>query len=125
MGLTVLGVRSFVTDDSRYGFGMFSHKVHYLIDYEWVFPYGLRLPHTLGKDVRGKARSPLRSGRWLSSYYATGAVLSWVRGYADHAVVEHKPDGATAFRVGVLHHQYNDNTFTYTTYRVPIEPDAQ
>ena len=123
LGLGILCARSYITDDTRYGFGMFSHKVFYMVDYEWVFANGTRLPHPLGKDVHGHAKGYLRPDRWQHSYYATGSVSSWVKGYAEYAVTHHKPTGATAFHAGILHQRFNEQDFHYTTYTIPCEPE--
>jgi hypothetical protein len=121
LGLVVLGTRGLITEDSRYGFGMFSHKVIYTIQYAWVLADGERVKQTPSKELRGKAKGFLRSDKWHSSYYATGSMKAQVKGYAQYMVTHHPWDGAVAFEAVVRHRKYDEKNLTETIISVPVE----
>ncbi len=120
-GLLGLGVRSLVTDDSRYGFGMFSHKVMYRLQYTWVMENGRRVAHKPGDELRGVAKSYLRTDRLIRSYYATGSMKAQVKDYTAYMVIQHPRAGAAKFEAKVRHRKYNEDSFTVTTISTSMD----
>ena len=98
-----LGIRSFVLQDSRFGWGMFMHQVNYNVTYTWMYEDGREDRYVPGSELRGRTWYKLRPGQWHSTWYATGAMRSWLSGYASYMFQNHSPPGATAFRADVIY----------------------
>jgi hypothetical protein len=95
-----LCLRSFVTDDARFGWGMFGSRIAYTVHYEWVLEDGARVAHSPGSELRGIARRLTQADRapWRprSFYYGTGALRGWIRSYQRWLCRHRRPAGAVA-----------------------------
>ena len=77
--LITLGIRSLITGDSRWGWGMFKEQVNYEISYSWVQTDGNILPFSPGRELRGKASELLRdTGNTRYGYFTA---ISWLKAY--------------------------------------------
>ncbi len=112
------GVRSLVTADSRFGWGMFSRNLAYMIEYAWVYEDGSRTRHVPGDELQGKAtqlaprrgQSVFHHGdrRSRNTRYGLGTVRSWIRSYLAYLYQdeERRPAEAVAIEAR-LHYAIN------------------
>lgn len=94
--LLSLGVRSLVTQDTRFGWGMFSHQTSFVITYDWVFPDG---SHKQILDTRTDLpgrQSIISGGRFHTTRYGVGAVRLWVNSYLIYLYERRLPETATS-----------------------------
>lgn len=95
-----LCLRSFATDDARFGWGMFGSRIAYTVHYEWVLEDGARVAHSPGSELRGIARRltqpELAPWKARSFYYGTGALRGWIRSYQRWLCRHRRPAGAVA-----------------------------
>jgi len=104
-GVVGLGVRSIVTGDGRYGWGMFAHQAAYDVGYQWVLRDGGAVRYRPGPELRGAARR-ISGERRRRTCYSIAAVQAWIDGYAKHMAASHAPRDAVAFRA-VMTYQIN------------------
>ena len=113
IGFTVsligFGMRSLVTHDSRFGWGMFSEETNYRLSYAWVFPDGRLRPFVpqKGDILKGRAWRWLRSGRANQTRYGRGTVRSWVKGFLRTMVQVYPLEGAVGMRA-ILRYRLNE-----------------
>lgn len=89
-----LGIRSLVTADARFGWGMFAVQVRYEITWYRVQDGGARQRYRPMSELRGlPARYLYRAGR---SWYGPGAVRCWIDGYL-HYLADTQPGEAVAY----------------------------
>jgi len=94
--LLSLGVRSLVAQDTRFGWGMFSHQTSFVITYDWVFPDG---SHKQILDTRTDLpgrQSIISGGRFHTTRYGVGAVRLWVNSYLIYLYERRLPETATS-----------------------------
>ena len=118
VALLACGIRALVTADSRFGWGMFSRNMAYMIEYSWVHEDGSRTRHVPGDELQGKARSlaprrgqsVFRHSDWRSrnTRYGIGTVRRWIRSYLSYLyrAEGHRPPGAVAIEAR-LHYAIN------------------
>lgn len=95
--LLVLGARSLVLDDARFGWGMFRQILVVDVDYAWVLEDGTLRPHWPGAELKGPARR--LDGRPGHLYgYGRRAMRDWVTGYVRWRARRDPPPGAVALR---------------------------
>ncbi|MEM7480684.1 MAG: hypothetical protein AAF481_05890 [Acidobacteriota bacterium] len=103
--LVPLGVRSLVTDDSRYGWGTFGRQTIYTLTYLWEFEDGRREIYEPGDELRDDARKLLDSPRQRNTRYGPGAIPIWIRAYGRY-MWERRPAEARAFHA-VLRYEFD------------------
>lgn len=106
--------------DSRFGWGMFMHQVNYNVTYTWMYEDGREERHISGSELRGRSWYKLRPGIWNSTWYATGAMRSWISGYAQHMFRNYAPEEAIAFRADVV---YRHNKSGQRYIEIILYPD--
>lgn len=101
--LVALGVRSQLTEDTRFGWAMFSHQTDFIVRYEWVDASGE--PRTVdgtADDLPGR-QSIISGDAYHSTRYGVGAVRRWVTTYLDHLYHERRPPDAVSVRARIAY----------------------
>jgi len=75
-----LGIRSLITDDSRFGWGMYSSQSQYRVKYAWIFADGSKKEYQPGPELKGRTRLKLKPGQH-STNYASGTMKAWISAY--------------------------------------------
>ena len=81
--LCILGIRSLITKDARFGWAMFSYHTSYTIEYHLIPKKGDRIdfkPNTL----QGLPAYYLNAAETKTTNYGPGAVKWWVRRYLNY-----------------------------------------
>lgn len=97
---SVLAVRSWLLEDARLGWGMFSYQTNYSVSYEWVLRDGSVRPQP-ALDVAGRALKYVGDDAVHRTRYGLGGIRSWLDSYARYMHEEHRPLDAVAFRAVV------------------------
>jgi len=113
-------VRSLVTNDTRFGWGMFSSQVQYVVSYDWVLADGNVVTYIPGTELKGRTRGRLLPGSHTTNY-AYGAAASWVKGYARYMYRHNAPLEAIAFQAIMLHRTNKEGGYKETIIRYPSE----
>ena len=114
--LLLLGIRSQITKDSRYGWGTFGRQTIYLMTYEWEFEDGRREVYKPGDELRDDAYKLMSSKRQRNTRYGPGAIPIWIRAYSKY-MWERRPEGAVAFHTTMVY-EYDKSR------RKELSPDA-
>lgn len=122
--MLVLGVRSIVAEDARFGFRTFSVNIQYEIDYHWRLVDGGRTRYVPGDDLKGIAWDYLRRGAHATNY-DIGAVREWVCAYAAHVYREHAFDGVEAFEATVAYRENGVGVGDVVVFRYPAEEGSR
>lgn len=115
VGAISLGVRSLLTQDSRFGWGMFSHHTSYSLTYSWVMADGSLVEFDADEDL--EERQTIIDSGSHSTRYGVGAVRAWIRSYLDHKY-EHRPEGVVAVQAQ-MDYRINDGALRTETLRHP------
>lgn len=100
--ILVLGVRSILASDARFGWRTFSGHVQFQVDYYWHFKDGTRIRYVPGEELKGNAATHLRVGSHQAGY-DTGAMKIWVCTYAKWVYQNRAWDRVAAFEAHVTH----------------------
>ncbi len=112
------GIRSLITADSRFGWGMFSRNMAYMIEYSWVHADGSRTKHVPGDELQGKGSELAARGgqtvfrhsdpRSRNTRYGLGTMRCWIRSYLSYLYRDEarRPAGAVAIEAR-LHYAIN------------------
>jgi len=99
-GMLALCVRSLVTDDARFGWGMFGTNVAYTVHYEWQLADGSRVTYRPGNELAGIAMRLAQAPEapWLPRTFAhgSGALRAWIRAYQAYLFDTRRPPDAVA-----------------------------
>jgi len=107
--LVPLGVRSFITDDNRYGWGTFSKQVVFNINYYWIMENGDKIRYRPGKELSGRVRNKIK--RNGTTRYSSGALISWVNNYTRYVYLQRsRGTEAKPFNAETLY-KINSNNF--------------
>lgn len=105
--LTGLGVRSLVLQDSRFGWGMFTHHTRFEIQYHWILEDGTREryrtknPPDPKLKLKGRA-TYLRDGKSRTTRQGIGALRSWLAAYMKD-VYASGPDDVVALETRLVY----------------------
>jgi len=108
--LVPLGVRSFITDDNRYGWGTFSKQVVFNINYYWIMENGDKIRYRPGKELSGRVRNKIK--RNGTTRYSSGALISWVNNYTRYVYLQRsRGTEAESINAEILY-KINSNNFS-------------
>lgn len=82
--LVGLGLRTLITGDSRWGWGMFKEQVNYQLDYFWVMENGDIQAYQTAKTLKGAAKKNLKDGSSRMSRYGLETVRLWIKAYVEN-----------------------------------------
>jgi hypothetical protein len=114
----ILGVRSIVADDARFGWRMFSGRVTYEIDYFWRSSDGTTVRYVPGAELRGAVETYL-SGRRSGTSYDTGAMRAWVCGYVSYVYHHLRPADTASFEAHVRYRENRGGTWRAELFSAP------
>jgi len=106
LALVGLGVRSYLTQDSRFGWGMFRNQIDFEIEYTWVKENGGREGHETGGELRGSEPRLIASGGTHRTRYGIGAVKSWTSSYLEYLWLHERKEEAIRIEADI-HYQIN------------------
>lgn len=86
-----LGIRTLVTADHRYGWGMFATQTNYELKYRLRYKQESR-SYIPRKELRGKTKRRLSPRRRTISRYGIGAVRRWVGNYTCYIYEKNNSD---------------------------------
>ena len=96
----LLGVRSLLLQDFRWGWGMFGHHTAYMLQVHWV-NNGVKTPVGTTEFANGKVLKRLRTNEVLRTNYGIGAVKSWVGYYGAHLHRKMKKAGHDSLEIEI------------------------
>lgn len=87
--LIMLGVRSKITDDNRYGWGTFSKQANYVILYSYTTKDGIKHNYIPGDELKGEANLIRRIG---STRYSIGLIEHAASNYLKYLFDNKNPE---------------------------------
>ena len=110
------GLRSWLTDDARFGWAPYASNIDYAVSYAWLFADGSTLPYYTG-ELPGKAKR-VDSAAWHNSRFGLGSVCAMVTRYAE-SLHSRRPPGTAAVRATITYVRNGDGQMRQLVLEVP------
>ncbi len=119
LSLVSLGVRSYFTEDTRFGWGMFRNQIDYRIQYFWVMESGERVPHRAGSELKRGGPRLISSTSNHRTRYGVGAVRTWMASYMEFVWNESPPQGSQSLEATLKYRVNRAGDRISETYHYP------